>query len=257
MPDTEKPKYKHYNKITTYEDFVGYVLRALGAPVINIEVADEQIRDRITDALQLYIEEHYDSVQEFYWVYRCTENDVANGYVQMPPDVLDIIGIWTKTTTANYDIDGLDDPQYQFFQHYWTLGAANTGLVQYEMIMQQLSLIRQTLNAEVQYGWRPRERKCYLYKQLKVGNPLLFWGNRMLDPETDECIWDSMWLKKYATALVGIQWGTNLDKFSNVPTSGGATINADQILQRYTEQKQQLEEQFKAANTEPPRIMIA
>ena len=176
MPGTEEPKYKHYNKITTYEDFVGYVLRALGAPVINIEVADEQIRDRITDALQIYLEEHYDSVQEFYWVHRCTEEDVKNGYIQMEPHVLDIIGIWTKTTTANYDIDGLDDPQYQFFQHYWTLGAANTGLVQYTMIMQQLSLIRQTLNAEVQYGWRSRERKCYFYKQLKVGNPLLFWG---------------------------------------------------------------------------------
>ena len=66
-----------------------------------------------------------------------------------------------------------------------------------------------------------------------------------------------MWLKKYATALVGVQWGTNLDKFSNVPTSGGATINADQIIQRYTEQKQKLEEEFMATSTEPPRLFIA
>ena len=247
---------KAYNRITTYEDFVGYVLRALGAPVINIEVADEQIRDRITDALQKYLEEHYDSVQDMYWLYTISEEDVKKGYVQMSPEVLDVTGIWTRTTSSNYDIDGLDDPQYQFFQHYWTMGAANTGIQYYYLTMAELQMIRQTLNAEVQFGWRSRERKCYMYKQLTKGNRLLFRGNMMLNPETDNCIWESKWLKSYAVALVGIQWGTNLDKFSNVPTAGGATINADQILQRYTEQKQQLEEEFQLKNEEPPIMMF-
>ena len=248
---------KAYNRITTYEDFVGYVLRALGAPVINIEVADEQIRDRITDALQKYLEEHYDSVQDMYWLYTISEEDVKKGYVQMSPEVLDVTGIWTRTTSSNYDIDGLDDPQFQFFQHYWTMGAANTGIVYYFTIQQELQMIRQVLNAEVQFGWRSRERKCYLYKQLTKGNRLLFRGNIMLDPESDNCIWDSSWLKRYSTALVGIQWGTNLDKFSNVPTSGGATINADQILQRYTEMKQQLDQEFQLKYEEPPIMMFA
>lgn len=247
----------NYNKITNYYDFVQYVLRALGAPVINVEVADEQIQDRITDALQLYIEEHYDSVQEFYWLYKITEEDVKNGYIQVTPEVLDITGIYTKTTSSNYDIDDrLDDPQYQFFQHYWTMGAANTGLVYYEMTMQELSLIKLLLNAEVQFGWRSRERKIYLYEQLKAGNTIMLRGNKMLDPETDDCIWDSYWLKRYAIALVGIQWGTNLDKFSNVPTAGGATINASEILQRYTAQKEALEQEFMNKYTEPPVLMI-
>lgn len=247
----------NYNKITNYYDFVQYVLRALGAPVINIEVADEQIQDRITDALQLYIEEHYDSVQDFYWLYKITEEDKANGYIQLPPDVLDVTGIFKKTTSSNYEIDGLDDPQYQFFQQYWTMGAANTGLVYYEMTMQELSLIKYLLNAEVHFGWRSRERKLYLYDQLKVGNTIMIRGNKMLDPETDDCIWDSYWLKRYAIALVGIQWGTNLDKFSNVPTAGGATINASEILQRYTAQKEALEQEFMNRFTEPPIMMIA
>lgn len=248
----------NYNKITNYYDFVQYVLRALGAPVINVEVADEQIQDRITDALQLYIEEHYDSVQEFYWLYKITEEDVKNGYIQVTPEVLDITGIYTKTTSSNYDIDDrLDDPQYQFFQHYWTMGAANTGLVYYEMTMQELSLIKLLLNAEVQFGWRSRERKIYLYEQLKAGNTIMLRGNKMLDPETDDCIWDSYWLKRYAIALVGIQWGTNLDKFSNVPTAGGATINASEILQRYTAQKEALEQEFMNKYTEPPTMIIA
>ena len=245
-----------YNRITTYEDFVQYVLRALGAPVINIEVADEQIRDRITDALQIYLEEHYDSVQDMYWVYKITAEDVKQGYVQMNPDVLDITGIWTETTSSNYDIDGLDDPQYQFFQNYWMFGTTQSGLIYYTMTMQELSLIRNVLNAEVQFGWRSRERRCYLYKELVENKRLLFRGNLMLDPETSGCIWDSYWLKRYAVALVGIQWGTNLNKFSNVPTAGGATINAQEILERYTNQKQQLEEEFANKYTEPPVLMI-
>lgn len=247
----------NYNKIETYYDFVQYVLRALGAPVVNIEVADEQIQDRITDALQMYIEEHYDSVQDFYWLYTITQRDAKQGYVQLPPDVLDIIGIYTKTTSSNYDIDGLDDPQFQFFQQYWTMGAANTGLVYYEMTMQELNMIKVLLNPEVHYGWRSRERKLYLYSQMKAGNTIMIHGHKMLDPETNHCIWDSSWLKKYAIALVGIQWGTNLDKFSNIPTAGGVTINASEILQRYTQQKENLEREFMAKFTEPPMVMIA
>lgn len=246
-----------YNRITTYEDFVQYVLRALGAPVINIEVADEQIRDRITDALQMTLEQSYDSVETFYWLYTVTDVDVEKGYIQLPPDVIDINGVYTKATSPTYDSDMLDSPEYQFFQHYWTMGAANTGLVNYEMTMQELSLIRSVLHPEVQYNWRSRERKLYLYKQLKVGNTLMFEGTKMLDPETSGCIWDSQWLKRYAVALVGIQWGTNLNKFSNVPTAGGATINAQEILERYTNQKQQLEEEFMAKYTFPPTMIIA
>lgn len=250
-------KIKAYNRISNYQDFVQYVLRRLGAPVVNIEVHDDQIRDRVTDALQMYLEEHYESVEEFYWVYTVSTEDVKQGYIQMPPDILDINGIWTRTTTANYDIDGLDDPQYQFFQHYWTLGAANTGLITYVTTMQHLNLIRQQLNAEVQFSWRTREKRAYLYKQLKPNNRLLFAGNVMLDPETKSCIWDSAWLKKYATALVGVQWGVNLDKFGNIPTAGGVTINAQEIIQRYTEEKNRLEEEFLNKYTEPPKFFFA
>ena len=125
------------------------------------------------------------------------------------------------------------------------------------MKCQELSLIKLLLNAEVQFGWRSRERKIYLYEQLKAGNTIMLRGNKMLDPETDDCIWDSYWIKRYAIALVGIQWGTNLDKFSNVPTAGGATINASEILQRYTAQKEALEQEFMNKYTEPPLFFIA
>lgn len=247
----------NYNKITSYTDFVQYVLKALGAPVVNVEVADEQIIDRITDALQKYLEEHYDSVQEFYWLYKITSTDVTNGYVQLTPDVLDITEILVKSSASNYDIDGLDDPQYQFFQNYWTMGASNTGLIYYEMTMQELRVIQQLLNPETHFAWRSRERKLYLYKQLKAGNTIAIRGNRMLDPETDSCIWDSSWLKRYAIALVGIQWGTNLSKFGNIPSSGGITINATEILQRYTSEKESLETEFLNKYTEPPLFFIA
>ena len=47
---------------TTRSEFKEYVLRKLGAPVIDVNLASEQCEDLIDDALQLFYERHFDGV---------------------------------------------------------------------------------------------------------------------------------------------------------------------------------------------------
>lgn len=248
-----------YNSVTTYENFIQYVLKRLGAPVINIEVSDDQIKDRVSDAIQFVTRNcSYDTTREFFWLYKITTEDVTRGYLELPASVLDITEIRGKSTSTSYDAeDLLGDPEYQFWQNYWTFGAANTNLTYYEMTMQELRTINLILRANIQFTWVSNENKLYLYKNLLANKTVMFRGYKLVDPETSANIWDSMFLKMYATALVGIQWGTNLSKFNNVPASGGLTIDATAILQRYSDEKIRLEEEFMNKYTYPAQFFIA
>lgn len=247
---------KKYNKIETYEQFVDYILKRLGAPVINIELADEQIKDRITDALQLYLEEHLDSVREYWFLWKITESDVRAGYIQMPFDILDVTEVIRPNSSSDYDIDIPQDPEYYMMYQWWQYGMTNSSLISYELTMQQLGLMKQLLNAQVQYSWSPQDKKLVLYDKFKSNSVVGIRANKILDPETNNSIWDSRWLKSYATALCGIQWATNLSKFGNIPSSGGITIDAVSLLQRYTEEKQRLKDEFLYGCTEPPMMYI-
>ena len=210
-------KYIHYNKITCYEEFVDYCLRKLGAPVIDINVDAEQIQDRISDALQYYLEYDLESVAECWWIHRVTEEDVKNGYLTIPMEVLDVMEVLTsgsRTISSDsdtisqspYDFGFMENPQWQWFNQFWMNGGLNLGnqtLFYYEVSMQYLSLLQTVLTAKVEFLYRRRQRKLWFYsKKLEVGQLYCLYGTKILDPETDDCIWDSDWLKSYATALI-------------------------------------------------------
>ena len=268
--------YKHYNRITTYEDFVDYCLRKLGAPVINIEVTPEQIFDRVSDAIQYYLEYDLESVVEIYWIHRCTKEDVENGYLTIPLEVLDVMEvlssganiIYSDATVgegsfSSYSISSVssvemawNNPTYLWWNNYWnyySTFSGNQSLFYYEVSMQYINSMRTLFNAKIEYTYRRRQRKLWLMsKPYSEGTFICLYGTKILDPETDDCIWESDWLKNYAMCLIGIQWGINLSKFGNVPSAGGLTINGEAILSRYTEMKEKLEEQHKKEFQEPP-----
>lgn len=259
------------NRITQYEEFILYCLRRLGAPLINIEVADEQIRDRVTDALQFYLENHIESVEKFWFLYKITKHDLRRGYVQMPPHILDVTEVkasWGGTGGSN-----LGDISYEMDMDTWLMSPtfgfltgwvntisgfgnfSNAGLFYYELMMQELSLLRDIMTAKVQYSWRHREKKLYLYAEAKE-QIIMVAANKMLDPDNDQAaIFDSPWLKSYATALIGQNWGSNLQKFGNINAGGNVTISGDAILARYTKEKEDLETNFiwKEAQSPIPR----
>lgn len=281
----DEEKYIHYNRITSYEEFVDYCLRALGAPVVDINLAPEQIFDRISEGLQYYLEYDLESVAECWWLHKVTAEDAANGYLKIPFEVLDVMEVmdWNGTAIAAYGTESdatnnsvssflYGDPgfagdaymssyNYQWWNSYWMYGASNFSgsntMFYYEVSMQYINLLRNMFSAKVEYLYRRRQRKLWLYSHnLVEGSLVALYGTKILDPETDDCIWDSDWLKKYCIALLGVQWGTNLTKFSSIPSAGNLTIDGAAILSRYQEEKSALEEKHRLEFEEPPMPFI-
>ena len=66
-------------KPQTRQDLIDYSLRKLGAPVLEINVSDEQVDDAVDDAIQLFHERHFDGVERMYLKYKVTQADIDRG----------------------------------------------------------------------------------------------------------------------------------------------------------------------------------
>jgi len=258
---------KPYKSINSYYDFVQYCLRSLGGGAFNIELTDDQIEDRITDALQFVREFNVESVKDKYPVHPCTAEEATQGYIQLPLDVLDLQDVLIPSVASGTPaIDNIDAVDVIFWNQFWQtgigVGATSTplsGLCQYyECIMQQLDTIQKTMTPVVMFDYRPRERKVTFYKERILENKLFaFHVTTMIDPEKDDTIWENIFLKKYATALLGEQWGRNLSKYANTNLLGGLQVNSDDILAKYSELRRTLEEEHKARYEAPPAFFFA
>lgn len=277
---SKKQEYIKYNKLETYEDFQSYVIRRLGGGVIDINVSPEQVMDRVSDAIQFYIEYDLESVCKGWFIHKVTAEDVSNGYLTIPPDIIDVMevlstnssedsqnsGIYSASDTVNTFIYGdagfgsdafMTTYNWNWWNGYWYNGASmfsgNQSMFYYSIALQYIGAMKQIFNSKIEYLYRRRQRKLWFYsKPLVEGDLICFEGSQVIDPNTDDSIWDSDWLKSYATALIGLQWGTNLSKFSGIPSAGNLTISGDGILARYQQEKMELEEKHRLQYQEPP-----
>ena len=274
---SNKQEYIKYNRIDSYFELQRYILTKLGSPVVDINVSPEQMMDRISDAIQYYIEYDAESVAKGWFMHKVTAEDVANGYLTIPPDIIDVMevlstnssdtsnGIISNDNTINTFIYGdagfgsdayMTTYNWNWWNGYWYNGASmfsgNQSMFYYLISLQYIGAMKQVFNTKIEYLYRRRQRKLWMYsKPLVEGEIICFEGTQVIDPETDDSIWDSDWLKAYATALVGIQWYTNLSKFGSIPSAGGLIINVDAGLARYQQEKMELEEKHRLQYEEP------
>src|ERR1035437_9957343 len=93
---------------TDRDSFIQYCLRKLGEPVIKINVAQEQIDDRVDEALARYHERHYNGSEECFILYRITERDVKRGHIVLGRDIVSITNVFLPSPNA-----GLFSVEYQ------------------------------------------------------------------------------------------------------------------------------------------------
>ena len=79
---------------------------------------------------------------------------------------------------------------------------------------------------------------------------------RKIDPASYPDIFDDIYLKRYATALIKRQWGANLSKFEGVQMLGGVTLNGAKLFEEAQQDIEKLEEQIQLAYELPPNYMI-
>ena len=259
--------------------FKNYCLRSLGFGVIDINVSDDQIDDRIDEALQFFAQYHYDGIELMYLKYQVTADDItrasgntstsvtdtkdssitstfqeANNFIPIPDAVVSIVNIFPfddKATNNMFDIRyqlRLND-LYDF---------SSTSILHYQMTMQHLDFLSHILVGEKPLRFNQHQNRLYIdmdwSNDISAGEFLIIECYRKIDPASYSDIFNDMHLKRYATALIKRQWGANLSKFNGVAMLGGVTMNGDTIYSQAQEEIEKLEELISVTNS--PAMMF-
>lgn len=228
---------------TTREEFKDWILRKLGAPVIQINVADEQVDDRVDEAIDYWRDYHYNGSQLVYLKHQITQDDIDNGYITLPTQLLGISGIFNLNTSISTG-SGIFNVQYQFvLTNIQDITSYN--LQHYYMTMQNLEFMQEILVGRPLIRYNRHVNRLHIDTSagnLVAGEYVVVEAYDVIDPNTYTDVWSDRWLQNYAAVLIREQWGLNLTKFSNMQLVGGVSFNGEQILQEARDERQRMEE---------------
>ena len=126
--------------------------------------------------------------------------------------------------------------------------------------MRHLDYLSHILTGEVPLRFNQHQNRLYLdmdwSNDVSVDDFIIIECYRKLDPDSYTDIYNDMYLKRYATALIKKQWGSNLSKFNGVQMLGGVTMNGADIYSQAIEEIQRLEEQIQLAFETPVDYMV-
>ncbi len=268
------------------QGLIDYAKRQLGAPVLEINVADEQLDDIIDDSLQYFYERHFDGVIQTYLKYEITQSDIDrarggvgiattsataniagtqttfdftenNNFIQVPPQVLGINKVFAFEGSSGIS-GGMFNIKYQLFLndvYFW----GSTELLTYSMVKRYLSDIDFLLTTEKQIRFNQRQDRLYMdmdWGSLVPGQFLIIDCYRLLDPNDSPRVWSDSFLKKYVTASLKKQWGQNLIKFQGVKLPGGTELNGRQIYDDGVTELNSLMDKMSSTYELPPLDMI-
>ena len=212
-----------------------YALRKLGFPVIDINVDDDQLEDRIDDALQLYREFHYDGTEQIYLASQVTANNVTNKYTQLSDNIIGVRRIMPFIPGSVSSSGGgfnIFDINYQIrLNDFYNLTASS--YTYYVIARQHLEMLNMIVTGEYPFEFNKKTGKLHIFidwnAKVNPGDYLCFEAIRVVDPETYSKVYGDTWLKKYVTALFKKQWGSNLTKYANYTLPGGLVVNGEKI----------------------------
>ena len=254
------------SKPASRTELIDYAKRQLGAPVLEINVADEQISDLLDDAFQFWNERHYDGVVKMPMKYQFTADDINRGngsvgivtttvtqpastgigttsgadatfeftensnYIKMPDSIIGVNKIY-RFDGSNTMTNNMFSVKYQLFLndvYYFD----SLELLTYAMTKTKLEDIDFLLNTEKQIRYNIRQDRLYLdidWGSVTKDDYIIIDCWRILDPSDSTKVYNDRFLKRYFTALLKRQWGQNLIKFQGVKLPGGIELNGRQM----------------------------
>ena len=240
---------------TTRQTLIDYCLRQLGAPVLEINVDEDQIEDRVDEALQKYRDFHMEGQRRVYLPIQVTPTDITNKYFTLTDEVIYVTRV--MPISNSYAAVNMFSMKYQMYLNdFYALYKAES--LQYYVQMQQyLQEVDSLLNGIQPIQYQRHGNKLYIdmnFSDLQVGQYILAECYVSLE-DTPEMYNDS-WLKKYTTALIKRQWGTNLSKFDGMQLPGGVTINASKIFDEANDDVEKLEQALMDSYSLPPDFCV-
>lgn len=319
--------------ISSRQGLVDYCLRRLGFPVIEINVDDDQVSDRIDDALQYFQEYHFDGVERVYLQHQVTtatlkftglsapsftvgetligdtsgasckvysiasttvtitkvqgtfvagENltgqesgysrtlastnfytpgDMQNGEISISDAVIGVIRVLpiNGASSGSQNANNMFDLVYQFrLNDMYNLLSAD--MIYYTQMKQYLSMLDMLLVGDRSFSFNRKtdtlKVHCNWEDVFEPGDFVLVECYRILDPETFTQVYDDMFLKKYATALIKRQWGENMKKFGGMQLPGGIIMNGQQVYDEAVQEIALIEQEMQSKSELPVDFMV-
>jgi hypothetical protein len=271
---------------STRQELIDYCLRKLGAPVLEINVAEEQLEDLVDDAVQLFQDRHFDGVYNTFLKYKVTKEDIERGrgvvgietssansnigistvnfnffessnYIQVPPHVIGVNKVF-QFEGSNSISSGMFSIKYQLFLndvYYWS----SIELLSYSMVKSYLEDITWLTSTQKQIRFNRKQDRLYLdvdWGSLSENQYLIIDCYRLMDPGEYPQVWNDRFLKRYLTSLIKKQWGQNLIKFQGVKLPGGVELNGRQLYDDAQREIDSLMDKMALEYELPPLDMI-
>jgi hypothetical protein len=258
------------------QTLIEYALRALGAPVVQINVDWQQCEDRLDEALQFFSEYHFDGVQKVYFKYQLNQSDIQNKYISTTninspvggidrPTGTDIVSVIRLFRFGSFTGTDMFDVKYQmalsdYFGINRGLGSSQSlPLANYDITMQYISLIEEFFAPEKSIRFSKVTDKIYIDSDMSEISPndyLIIEAYAVLDPDEYPKIYNDRLLKKYLTALIKKQWGANMAKYDGVQLPGGITFKGAQIYQDAINEIALIENELRTTHELPTDFML-
>ena len=310
---------------TTRQQFIDYCKRRLGFPVIDINVDDDQISDRVDDALQFFEDYHFDGVEKMYMKHLITQADIDRRWIYCPDAVTYVVGMF-PFDDSNSSIN-MFDLRYQLRLHD-LYDFTSVSYVSYEITMQHIRTLNLLFSGTPQIRFNRKQNKIFLdidwSRDISVGNYVVIDCYRAIRPATitltgtgtavttantitgtgtifdqellegdvitlggqelqvsqiasptflttigpvttnvtngvltkpgNSEVFNDRFLKRYATALIKYQWGSNLSKFAGIQMPGGVTLDGVRIMTEAKEEMDKIEDEIYNFNSLPSEI---
>jgi len=241
----------------TRDEFKAKVLRQLGAPVIEINVADDQVEDCVEEALKYFQDYHYDGSEHSYYHYKLTADDIENKYITIPNNIIGITKIYSLQTQAYslYNADMWSGGYQMAFDFAYNF--ASGSITTYYMNQMSYEFLNQILVGQVPLRFNRHVDKLYIdydWKQFNVDDYIMLDCYTAVDSTQ---VWNDRWLLRYCAAKVKLIWGSNLSKFEGVQLPGGVTMNGTKIYDDAAQEVEKLEQEMISNYSIPPRDVVA
>ena len=227
-------------KPTTRATFKDYCLRRLGHPVIQINVDDDQVEDRIDDALQFFEDYHFDGCEQMYIKHQITQSDIDRRWIYCPDPVIFVTGIIPFDQSSSSV--NMFDLRYQLRLHD-LYDFTSVSYVSYEITMQHIRTLNLLFSGTPLFRFNRKQNRIFLdidwSRDLQVGQYVVVECYRAMRPDT--------------VTLTGTLTGTTT---SNTITGTGTIFDQEVIENDFITLSDGQEVQIRTINS-PTSITIA
>lgn len=240
---------------TTRTLFKEKCLRALGYPVLQINVDDDQVEDRIDDALSYYQDFHFDGTERMFFMHPATQQDIDNKYLTLPDNIISVNQVMDFSTY--YSADSLFNVRYQIALNDM-FNIASGSLIPYYLAMRHLELMEFIFSSQPPFEFTRHSHRLRIdtnWGYLVPGQYIVAECYSIIDPNAYSDVWSDRWLFRYATALIKRQWGNNI-KLYNIQLPGQPTFNGQQIYNEAHEEVLRLQQEALTTYSYPPEGYI-